>query len=332
MQLTSPTQVSPAVAKVLADACPAGLDYLTLDRFIACALYDPDIGYYRSTRRRIGRDRATDFYTASSIRDTYANLVIESVRVLLGDELKGLAFVEIGPETEHGILGATDQHPFDSTHLLQPGMAVRIPARSIVFSNELFDAQPFRRFIRDAGKWKELGVRVCRDAISWIHIDSPKDPPALPSDSSQGYIVDWPQGSINMLRQLVTRKWSGLFVAFDYGLDAQTILHERPQGTGRTYSRHRMGTDLLDRPGEIDITHHVAWDIMEETLVAGGFENVRLFRQEAFFMKFAHREIQRIMEASPDGFDGEKQSLMELLHPGNMGHKFQVLSAFRPEN
>ena len=39
----------------------------------------------------------------------------------------------------------------------------------------------------------------------------------------------------------------------------------------------------------------------------------------------------RVVEAEdgPQGFSPSKQTLMELLHPANMGHKFQVLSAFR---
>ena len=56
------------------------------------------------------------------------------------------------------------------------------------------------------------------------------------------------------------QKWSGLFLTFDYGLGKEILLKERPLGTARSYHRHKMGSDLLSKVGEQDLTCHLCWD------------------------------------------------------------------------
>jgi SAM-dependent MidA family methyltransferase len=93
-----------------------------------------------------------------------------------------------------------------------------------------------------------------------------------------------------------------------------------------------MGSDLLADPGNIDITCHIVWDVMEEILTKAGFKSVSLLRQEAFFMRHGQTVIREILQSGPAGFSPEKQTLMELVHPANLGHKFQVLAALRGES
>jgi SAM-dependent MidA family methyltransferase len=68
---------------------------------------------------------------------------------------------------------------------------------------------------------------------------------------------------------------------------------------------------------------------MESILAANGFRSIALQRQESFFMHHAAAAIAAIAGAAGPGLSPRKQTLMELLHPGNMGHKFQVLHARR---
>jgi len=331
MESNSSRPVSPEVLDALRDASGEG-DVMTLETFIRTALYHPEIGYYMKNRLRIGRSPDTDFYTASSIASVFSNLVVDAVRHLLDAPTGEYVFVEAGPETESGILGNRPDCPFSGIQLIRPGEPVCIPQKAVVFSNELFDAQPFRRFVHARGKWREMGVMISGASLQWIEMDLPEPPPELPRSAPEGYLVDWPGKAHELLHSIAAQHWSGLFIAFDYGLDSPTLFRERPQGTGRTYSNHQIGSDLLDRPGDIDITCHVIWDIMEAVLRSNRFENIQLLRQEAFFMRCAQSEIQRIISANASGFSVEKQSLMELIHPASMGHQFQVLSASRREN
>lgn len=329
MALDSSDNTTEAMS-VIAGLMEPGGKGIPLEQYIQCALYHPGIGYYMRHAERVGRSPQTDFYTSSSMKGLFPRLVLSAVRSLLDEPLSDYVFVEAGPESAGGVLGNCPDHPFKDIHLIRPGDAFDIPEKAVVFSNELFDAQPFRRFVRHDNQWREAGVTIRDGSLKNTLLD-PVNLPELPDDAPEGYTIDWPQQANRLLGDIAGKSWRGLFIAFDYGLDRQTLFTERPEGTGRTYSRHTMGSNLLERPGEIDITCHVVWDVMESILRENGFENVELSRQESFFMRHSKSAIGEILEASPIGFSPEKQSLMELLNPGNMGHLFQVLSARRNE-
>jgi len=70
----------------------------------------------------------------------------------------------------------------------------------------------------------------------------------------------------------------------------------------------------------------VLWDRIEPVLVAAGFRNVGLDRQEAFFVKYAGGEMERI---AISGDHEAKGRLRALTHPAHFGAKFQVLHGFR---
>ncbi|MEX0323388.1 MAG: SAM-dependent methyltransferase [Puniceicoccaceae bacterium] len=323
----------PAVLDALKERMPPDQSAMPLDAYIDCVLYHPQAGYYMRDKERVGYRPETDFYTASSMGPLFTRLIISAVEELLGENLSEYTFVEFGPESPQGILGSLEKKPpFRKHQLYRPGSDIRIPDKAIVFSNELFDAQPFKRFIQTNEGWKETGVAIVGESISYCILEPSRVPTALPASAPEGYTVDWPLHAHALLEQICSQSWDGLFLAFDYGLDRSIILSQRPEGTGRTYYQHQLGSDLLSNPGFTDITCHLIWEEMEERLRAHGFGQMELMRQEAFFMKHAQRQIQLVMESTPAGFSKEKQTLMELLHPGNMGHKFQVLYAMRGES
>ncbi len=322
------SQVIAALRERLSQGQPA----LALDKYIDCVLYDPVVGYYMRDKDRVGYRPGTDFYTASSMGELFTRLVLSALKDLLGDTLCEHAFVEAGPESPGGILGAIDTNPFSEHLLYRPGETIKIPDKAIVFSNELFDAQPFKRYIQTGEGWKETGVTVMEEQLRFCILEPEEVPASLPDSAPEGYMIDWPLRAHKLLDEISSQTWEGLFLAFDYGLDRSIIFSQRPEGTGRTYFQHQLGSNLLSNPGLSDITCHLIWDEMEDGLRRHGFKQVQLVHQEAFFMKHAQSHIQNIMESSPAGFSREKQTLMELLHPGNMGHKFQVLHAMRSEN
>jgi SAM-dependent MidA family methyltransferase len=321
----------PNVLDALRERLPMGHQAMPLDDFIECVLYHPSVGYYMRDKDRVGYRPETDFYTASSMGAPFSKLVLSAIEDLLGDNLPEYAFIEAGPESSGGILGAIDANPFRQHLLFRPGDPIRIPDKAIVFSNELFDAQPFKRYIHTGTGWREVGVSISRNDLGYCILEPADIPSSLPDSAPEGYLIDWPLHAHRLLDDICSQPWEGLFIAFDYGLDRSIVFEQRPEGTGRTYYQHQLGSDLLANPGLTDITCHLVWDEMEERLNQHDFGQVQLMRQESFFMKHAQSQIQIVMESSPAGFSRDKQTLMELLHPGNMGHKFQVLIALRGE-
>lgn len=303
-------------------------------RFMELAMYHPQVGYYTSARQRVGTSRAADFYTATSFNPVFGELVIAACVGLLGTRNPAdYQFIEIGAEPAGGILSHMS-HPFGSYRTIPYGKSFAMEGRCVVFSNELFDAQPFHRVVFRNGQWHELGVAREGDKLVEVLLATPTPEaaaafPQLPRTATEDYHIDLPLRTVGLLDRLIAQSWTGLFVAFDYGKFWDTLAEDTPEGTGRTYSNQRMGIDLLTRPGEIDITCHICWDWLVDHLQMNGFGEALVESQEAFFTKRAESTLAAIVAAEAAGHSPRKRSLIRLLHPGNMGQKFQVMHALR---
>lgn len=305
---------------------------LRFDHYMREALYAPAIGYYTTPAERVGRGGGTDFYTASSLGKVFADLVVAAVGKLLPLPPGDCTFVELGPEVSGGLLANASAHRFGATRTIRPGESCALDGTCVVFANEVLDAQPFRRF-RGTGSERppeEAWVVVPEEGPpAWRFLPAADAPAEIPPRLPDGYLLDWPTGAHDLLRELSAPSWRGLFLTFDYGLPEKTILGERPEGTGRSYHRHRRSGDLLAHPGSADLTCHLAWEPMEKILAGNGFSPIRLSTQESFLLHHGQTVIERILADAGSGFSPEKQTLMELLHPGHMGTKFMALSAVR---
>src|ERR1700678_1765517 len=138
--------IAPAAVPAVLSALRArarGRPAVSFAEFMEVALYDPVAGYYRRAGPRIGYGAGTDFLTATS-SPLFGRLVVEACAQLLGPASPaGFEFVEIGAEPGAGVLRGI-AHPFGSARQVGAGDPIRIDRPSVVFSNELFDAQPFR--------------------------------------------------------------------------------------------------------------------------------------------------------------------------------------------
>ncbi|HXN34851.1 MAG TPA: SAM-dependent methyltransferase, partial [Opitutaceae bacterium] len=277
----------------------------------------------------IGYGRGTDFLTATASAPLFGRLVIAACGELLGGEaLSGFDFVEVGAEPGQGVL-PPGPHPFRSARSVGIGAPLRIEGPSVVFSNELFDAQPFRRFRCRAGAWRELGVSLEGDGLSEVELPGAAIA-QLPGDAPEGYVVDAPLGAAALVRLIADQPWHGLFLAFDYGKSWAEICREAPGGTARSYRRHVQGNDLLGHAGDQDITCHVCWDWLVDALRSGGFEEPKVESQEAFFTLHCGAAIAALAAAEAGRISRDKLSLLQLLHPAHMGQRFQALWARRP--
>lgn len=299
-------------------------------RFMELALYDPVVGYYRRDAARVGYAAGTDFFTASTSGPIFGELIAAACATLLGRERdpRDYTFVEIGAENESGVLAGV-AHPFGAARTICVGETAKLDGKCVVFSNELFDAQPFRRFVFRRGVWGELGVALRDDALVEIEIVPPSPVTFLPPTAPDGYIIDAPLAATTLATQLAAQRWTGLFVACDYGKSWRELIEATPAGTARAYFRHTQSNDLLARPGEQDLTCHVCWDWLTDALTLARFATPAVESQEAFFIHHAADVIAATSAAEAARFSQRKLALLQLLHPAHLGQKFQVLHAFR---
>jgi len=301
---------------------------MSFERFMALALYDPHVGYYRGERERVGRGHGTDFYTATSSGPLFGELIAAACTSLLHRrDLKTYTFIEIGSESPNGVLDGV-AHPFKSVRTLRLGEPLNISGQCIVFSNELLDAQPFRRFIGRSDGWHELGVALRDDRLVEFELAKVNES-FLPTPAVTDYVIDAPVVSADLTREIAEQPWTGLFVAFDYGKTWREIVESCPAGTARAYYRHTQSNDLLAHPSQQDLTCHICWDWISSALERAGFHSPKVEFQESFLIHNAGEAIAAISSAEAARFSPRKASLLQLLHPTHMGQKFQVLHALR---
>lgn len=311
-----------------AQAGPAGV--LRFDRFMELALYHPAVGYYRLDRPRVGYGPGTDFFTATTSGAIFGELIIAACRSLLpAGELARHTFIEIGAEPGQGVIQGLP-HPFAGARTIIHGDPIELAGDCIVFSNELFDAQPFRRFVGRDGRWQEIAVALRDGRLSEITVQADLLPPELPAGVTEGYVIDAPLESVQLLRRIAAQPWSGLFIACDYGKSWAELTEATPAGTARAYHAHVQGNDLLAQPGEQDLTCHVCWDWLVAALAENGFREPVVESHESFFIHRASDFISTVVQEEAARFSPRKMSLMQLLHPAHLGQKFQVLHACRP--
>jgi SAM-dependent MidA family methyltransferase len=327
---------------------------LRFDAFMRLALYDPAVGYYRRERLRVARERTADFYTATSLGPLFGELVSSAAAQLLtaaGLDPAAHTFIEIGAEPGGGVLRPDAPHPFAAIETRRVGEPLTFAGPCVVFSNELFDAQPVRRFIRRATAWHELGVALSAPGSAGFQPAPSSAPESLATlseidlgpapadvhdflpplaDTPPDYCFDAPLAAAILARELAAQPWHGLFVAFDYGKSFAELGHSFPAGTARAYHRHTQHNDLLARPGEQDLTAHVCWDWLAAALVTEGCTTPEVVSQESFFVHHAGEHIAARLATATSATDPAKRALMHLLHPGQMGQKFQVLHALKP--
>ncbi|HYX21584.1 MAG TPA: SAM-dependent methyltransferase, partial [Thermoanaerobaculia bacterium] len=120
-------------------------------------------------------------------------------------------------------------------------------------------------------------------------------------------------------RRLAGALERGSIVTFDYGHPARILYHPfaRPEGTLAVHRGGRRGGDPLERPGDVDLTAHVDWDVL---LAAGEQEGLaadRLTRQGMFLSEIGILDFV--------WSDAEKWRVFRLLDPEGMGEEISVL-------
>jgi SAM-dependent MidA family methyltransferase len=338
---------------------------LPFDRFMELALYCPDCGYYE-TKRDIGRHG--DFYTSVSAGELFGQLLacqfagwLEAMRraecgvriveagahdgTLAADILNWLRSCrpQLFSELEYVILEPSSRRQewqkvtlkeFTNVRWLSafPDVRSRTPdsgLRGIIFSNELLDAFPVRRFGWDAKNktWFEWGVAIDGDKIVWQRIQDSEfriQNPELESVLPDNYTIETSPAAENWWRGAAGILHRGKLLTIDYGDTTDEMFSpRRARGTLRAYFQHHVADDILANPGGQDLTAHVNFSAIQSAGEDAGLKT-EFFGSQS---KFLTAILENTIKANSLGGWTPKRSreFQTLTHPEHLGRAFRVL-------
>lgn len=341
---------------------------ITFRDWMEAALYHPTEGYYhRVDRQRWGREgdyrtspERSDLFAATFAR--YFAVLYEKL-----DRPSDWTIVEIGAgdgQFARGVMGtlrnsfpyvfAATQYVIDETsadsrerarrQVASFGNQVQFETLSnldqispgIVFSNELLDAFPVHRVTKKKGRLLEFYVIVTPDErFSWSL--GPLSTTLLSDyfresemDLAENQIVEINLAVDEWLAQTARKLAAGYLVTVDYGAELKELYNspEHDQGTLRSYHRHRPSDDVLERPGEQDITTTIDWTHVKRAGDKLGFAVIEFTPQDKFLMREGLlEELARQSNIATSDADRLRltTSAREMILPGRMSSSFQVL-------
>jgi SAM-dependent MidA family methyltransferase len=228
---------------------------------------------------------------------------------------------------------------FDSLQAISfrnPKSEIRNPKSvGVIFSNELLDAMPVRRFGWDATKkeWFEWGVTFVGEKFAWVKMPQPASrnphpevdlPSSLLAVLPDGYTIETGSAAECWWREAAGVLANGKLMAIDYGLTAGELFSPaRPRGTLRAYYRHHVSDDLLANVGEQDLTAHVNFSVIQRAGEKAGLQTESVSTQSQFLTRILAKA------AKDDSFGqlttAQARQFQTLAHPEHLGRAFRVL-------
>jgi SAM-dependent MidA family methyltransferase len=276
-----PASVASALRARLHEAIVAAGGWLTFERWMQIALYEPGLGYYSRGGAIFGAlpTAGSDFVTAPEMSPLFgATLAAQVVQALeatgthevwefgagtgalaeqllraLGARVRRYCIVDLS-----GALQARQRHRLaafgDRVEWLS---ALPESIEGVVVGNEVLDAMPVTLLQFDGRQWLERGVVSEGDQFGWSNRATLLRPPG---DGP------WPAGMVTeihpqaqaFVRTLATTLRRGAAFFIDYGFPEAEYYHpQRDGGTLMCHRAHRADADPLTDAGEKDITAHI---------------------------------------------------------------------------
>jgi SAM-dependent MidA family methyltransferase len=319
------------------------------------ALYAPASGYYRRTREPIGPEG--DFVTSPELHPAFGACVARWMAARWREMCEPRTFpvVEAGGGTGAAaaqILQTAAAQPAFADALeyvlLEPGAGAARRQRErlgidralrwvsnwhnlpsicgVIWANELLDALPVHRVVREGEALREIWVRWEETGTGGRFVE---EPGALSTPALAGYFqalgLQPPEGvavDVNLaagewLRAAAERLERGFLLLFDYGGTAEELYGDpRSAGTLRAYRRHALLPDPLEAIGVADLTADVEFTSLMAVARAAGLQVRRYSDQRGFLRRHG---IDEWLRRPPEPGTPGHLRLLELLDPAGLG-------------
>ncbi len=234
-------------------------------RFMEVALYHPEHGYYRRPRDPFGK--AGDFFTAEQVQPVFGALMAARVRQLWRCMGEPASFTVVEPGAGRREMAEAFAEwryvPIDLDFgELPEGF------EGVVFANEFFDALPVEAAVFAGGEFRERRVALAGDTFVWSqggavtgeveHYLRRWFPPP-----EEGRCYEANLSALAWMERLGRSLRNGYLLTIDYGFTRRESVRFAA-GTLMGYRRHTARENVMEDPGERDITAHVNFSALEE--------------------------------------------------------------------
>jgi SAM-dependent MidA family methyltransferase len=359
-----PGEHTRAFSGILAERIRNGVP-MTFADFMRECLYHPAHGYYsRTSARRFG-----DYYTSVDVHPIFGRLVARQFAEmweLLGSprpfvvaesgagvgrlaghilDFSARALPEFYAALEYvAVERSAARRAEHASRLAGHVVAGRVSSsgeipRAIpagcIFSNELLDALPAHRVVVQNGALREIYVGF--ESERFTEVLGELSTPALEryfheqgirlEEGQQAEVCleacDWIENAGRALQR-------GFVLTIDYGHEARALYGEHHnRGTLLAYRDHTVSENLLDVPGEQDLTSHVNFTALDLWGCRAGLLRTGLVTQSQFLVALGRaNEFADLYEPGQSEMEKLRARLLlkNLIHPEGLGEKFQVLT------
>ena len=336
---------------------------ITFAEYMRECLYHPEHGYYS----RVGASRFADYYTSVDVHPIFGRLLARQLAemwALLGSpepfwaveagagagRLAGhlLEFAARELRDFYGALryvaversaarraaqaAALASHAAAGHTFSAAELPAEIPA-GCVFSNELLDALPVHRVVREQGALREIYV-----GLEGEEFREQLGPPSVPAlaeyfaaqgiELREGQQAEAGLEACEWIADTGRRLARGFVLTMDYGHQAHELYDERHlRGTLLAYQQHRASEDFLRAPGEQDLTAHVNFTALELWGRRAGLARTGLISQAQFLLALGRgNQFADLYDEGQSEVERVRARLLlkNLLHPEGLGETFQV--------
>lgn len=309
---------------------------------------------YYTTRDPLGE--AGDFITAPEISQVFGELVglwLADIWVRAGQP-DPVHYVELGPG--RGTLAADALRAAGryglrpKVHFVEGSGALRQVQRGairgvihhgdvttlpedgplLIVANEFFDALPVRQLLRAAEGWRERMVGLDEGGqLAFVLGNKPMDA-AVPQQwrkARQGTLIETSPAAAAIMSELADRlvAQGGAALVIDYGS------RESRAGSSLQAVRQHRKVDVLEAPGEADLTAHVDFEILARVAERQGAKVLGLKTQGEWLGALgAELRFEALRRRAPNQADRLERQRHRLMGDDQMGLLFKVLGLAAP--
>ena len=341
--------------------------WLSFERFMEMALYEPGLGYYSAGATKLGA--GGDFVTAPEISSLFSRCLATQCSEILR-QVSGGSILELGAGSgvmaadllnELAAQGALPERYLIlevSADLREQQLAMiqeraaehearvdwldRLPEefRGVMLANEVLDALPVQRFRVRGDQLNALGVTWQLGRLDWSETHAAPELEAavrrIEANSGErlpdGYTSEINTRLAPWIAGIGAALREGVALFIDYGLpQRQYYRSDRREGTLLCHFRHRFHDDPLINVGVQDIGAWVDFTAVAEAGCAAGL-TVAGFATQAHFL--IGNGLEQLLAPAEVGSELASRvqlarQAMLLTLPGEMGERFKVIGLSR---